>query len=343
LIGEDGWGLTCRTLQSPVKSRCYAPKTGLSQKLLAEVAKILLIAKCDVCVLITGETGTGKEMCARSIHDLSARSKGPFVAVNCGAVPQELLENELFGHVAGAFTGAKRFRRGLIAEAAGGTIFLDEVDCLSPRAQMKFLRFLDEKQFRLLGSTKVRRVDVRVIAASNVDLQKALAEDTFRMDLFYRINVVPLALPPLRERVEDIRPLACHFLADYSLRFGKEPMKFSEAAMDILKTYPWPGNVRELKNTVARAVVFCSTDTIRAADITLPLRDVPGTGHQESFKVAKARIVEQFERDYIQRVLLANGGNITKAAKAANKNRRALWELIRKHHIDVQKYQIETN
>lgn len=308
---------------------------GKTASFLGEIRKIPLIAKCDNRVLIAGETGTGKEMCARAIHYLSPRVGKPFVPVNCGAIPIALVENELFGHERGAFTGANTARAGLIEEAEGGTLFLDEIDCLPLMAQVKLLRFLQEKEYRRLGSSKVRHADVRVITATNKTLEEAVQKGSLRQDLYYRLNVVSIILPPLRERREDIPYLVDHFLAKYANEFHEEAKSLSAEAIQKLTFYEWPGNVRELEHTIERAVMFCKASQIGEEDIVLP-GETRRTG--ESFQQAKAKIVRQFERDYIHRLLLSHDGNISKAAQAARKNRRAFWELIRKHHINVHNF-----
>lgn len=309
---------------------------GESPAFLNEVRKIPLVAQCDAGVLISGETGTGKELCARAIHQLSSRADQPFIPINCGAIPVELVENELFGHERGAFTGASAARPGLIHEADGGTLFLDEIDSLPLLAQVKLLRFLQEKEYRPLGSTRTRRADVRVVTATNINVEKAVREGKLRQDLYYRLDIIPLLLPPLRERREDIPVLASHFLALYADKFGKRVRRFSPGAMQKLLLYEWPGNVRELENVVQRAVALTDGTTIQTHEIAL-LRQEAGQ-QLESFQEAKSRVVSQFERTYIQSLLLACEGNITKAAQAAQKNRRAFWELLRKHHIDAQQY-----
>ena len=313
---------------------------GKTASFLAEIKKIPLIARCDSRVLIAGETGTGKEMCARAIHYLSPRTGKPFVPVNCGALPVDLVENELFGHESGAFTGANVPKAGLIEEAEGGTLFLDEIDCLPLTAQVKLLRFLQEKEYRRLGSSRVRHADVRVIAASNATLEEAVKQGHLRQDLYYRLNVVSLLLPPLRERRADIPFLANHFLAKYSDEFQEEPKTLSAEAQKKLTFYDWPGNVRELEHAIERAVMFSETSCIGEADIQLPSQALEP---EESFQEAKAKFVERFERDYIQKLLLSYNGNISRAAQSARKNRRAFWELIRKHHIDVHSFKHRTS
>ena len=324
-------------------SRTVKEKFGLKQMIgesaafLAEVNKIPFLAKSDATVLITGETGTGKELCARAIHYLSPRSRNPFMPINCGAIPVELIENELFGHEKGAFTGASDARTGLVAEAEGGTIFLDEIDCLSLAAQVKVLRFLQEREYRPLGSKKTQKADVRLLAAMNIDPLEAVASGRLRQDLYYRINVIPLSIPPLRERREDISLLAHHFLFKYSVQFNKPMADFSEEAMQVLQRYDWPGNVRELEHHVERAVVLSEGRIIQAKDVLLPSSEPEA---QESFHEAKMKMIAAFERTYIERLLLAHHGNISQAARAAQKNRRAFWELVRKHKIDVRNFKV---
>ncbi|UCD83518.1 MAG: sigma-54-dependent Fis family transcriptional regulator [Deltaproteobacteria bacterium] len=336
------WRLVEQTRRSETLTRTLKEKLGLRQLVgespafLAETKKIPIMAKCDANILLSGETGTGKELCARAIHYLSPRASKPFLPVNCGAIPAELIENELFGHVRGAFTGASVSQTGLIHEALGGTLFLDEIDCLSLSAQAKLLRFLQEKEYRQLGSTKMCQADVRVIVATNLDLEEAVREGKFRQDLYYRLNIVPLMLPPLRERREDIPLLAHHFLEKHAFEFNKQVTGFASDAMRMLVLYKWPGNVRELEYVVERAVLFSEQAVIGGTDIFLP--HPKATTGQESLKEAKAKVIAQFERTYIQELLLAYQGNITKAAQAAQKNRRAFWQLIRKHRIDVQSF-----
>ena len=307
---------------------------GESETFLTEIEKLPLVAKCDASILITGDTGTGKELCARAIHYLSPRASQSFLPVNCGAIPAELIENELFGHVSGAFTGARTNRRGLIDEANGGTLFLDEVDCLPLMAQVKFLRFLQEKEYRPLGATKTHKADVRVIAASNINCEAAVTQGKLRQDLYYRLNVIQLKLPSLRDRREDIPLLAHHFLNKYAVEFNKQVTGFSPDAIRKLIFYDWPGNVRELEHVIMRAIVLSTRPVISAAGIAIS--ESESSPLPESFQEAKNRMVDQFEKTYIKGLLLSNHCNISRSAKAAQKNRRAFWELIRKHHISVQ-------
>jgi DNA-binding NtrC family response regulator len=308
---------------------------GESSAFLSQVSKFPMLARCDARVLILGETGTGKEVCARAIHYLSLRSAKPFIPVNCGAIPVDLVENELFGHEREAFTGASSSRAGLIHEADGGTLFMDEIDCLPLLAQVKLLRFLQEKEYRPLGSTKVHRADVRVIAASNGDLERALNNGKLRRDLYYRLNTVSISLPPLRERQEDIPLLARYFLSKYSHELGKKVAGFSPKAIQSLFAYEWPGNVRELEHVIERAVVMSEHEMIGPEDICLPCSPVSGTA---SFQDMKAIVVARFERTYIANLLRAHEGNISRAARAAGKDPRSFRQLIRKHKINVQNF-----
>ncbi len=320
----------------------FTEKLGLQQLLgespafTAEINKIPVVAKSDITVMITGETGTGKEMVGRAIHYLSARAGKPFVPINCGAIPVELMENELFGHERGAFTGASGARNGLIQEAEQGTLFFDEVNCLPLQAQVKLLRFLQNREYRPLGSTRTLTGDVRIIAASNANLEAEVEAGTLRRDLYYRLNVVPIMLPPLRARRSDIIVLARHFLALYARKLNSPGSDFSPAAERKLLLYNWPGNVRELEHVIERVAVFCGERIVQEQHIVLP-------GEQEqparmSFQEMKAQVVSRFESDYIRNLLTAYRGNITQAAQAAQKERRTFWELMRKHKIDVQEF-----
>ena len=330
--------LNQRRSATPANTPNYAVKQliGESPVFLEEVQKIQLVSSCDANVLIIGETGTGKELYARAIHYGSARAGKPFMPVNCGAIPVELVENELFGHTRGAFTSASNLQVGLIEEANGGTLFLDEIDCLPIFAQVKLLRFLQEKEYRPLGSPKMRRADVRVIAASNVNLPDAVGAGRVRQDLFYRLNIISLTLPPLRERCDDIPVLARHFLQKYTRESQKRISHLSDDALHLLMTHSWPGNVRELEHVIERAVVLCKTEVIQRSDVLLTNSTL--TERHESLQEAKAKEIARFEKSYIQGVLSICRGNITKAAQVAQKNRRAFWQLIQKHQIDVQRF-----
>ncbi|WP_081930935.1 MULTISPECIES: sigma-54-dependent transcriptional regulator [Lysobacter] len=310
----------------------------------AIAARLPTLARCDASVLITGETGTGKEVCAQAIHYLSMRADRPWVAVNCGAIPVELVENELFGHVKGAYTHAHSACPGLVREAEGGTLFLDDVDCLPLSAQAKLLRFLQEREYRPVGSNTVHHADLRVIAASNCNLCTLSQSGGFRQDLYYRLNVLNITLPPLRQRPEDVPILARHFAAHFAREFGRAPAGFSYGALERLLRHDWPGNVRELKHVIERAVLLSSGQVLVAEDIEiepaspdLPLPRSFGLA-ADSFRAAKQRVVEDFERGYVEHLLAAHAGNVTHAAMAAKKDRRAFFELMRKHRIEPKRF-----
>jgi DNA-binding NtrC family response regulator len=305
---------------------------GASPSFLEEIRKLRLVARCDITVMIWGQTGTGKELVARAVHYLSPRSDRPFVPIDCAAVPLELTESELFGHERGAFTGAVTKSQGLIAAADQGTLFLDEVDALSLSVQAKLLRFIQEREYRPLGSSEIRKADVRIISASNCDLQQLVRNNEFREDLYYRLNVVQLRLPGLRQRKEDVVLLARHFAAKYAARFNQPVREFTRGALQKLLMHQWPGNIRELENVVEAAVALCDGPLIRASDLSLASEPSQSPA---SFREAKAQIITEFERDYVARLLCVCAGNVSEAARVAGKNRRAFWELMRKHGIDV--------
>jgi DNA-binding NtrC family response regulator len=309
---------------------------GQSPAFVAEIRKLPLVARCDASVLLTGETGTGKEMFARAVHFLSRRSGRAFMPVNCGAIPVDLVENELFGHAPEAYTSARSSRPGIVREADGGTLFLDEIDSLPPSAQVKLLRLLQEKEYRPLGAGATCRADVRVISAMNADPHASIAAGKLRQDLFYRLNVVRLHLPPLRQRPEDVPLLARHFLSKYAEQFGLAVRDFAPAALQQLMAYGWPGNVRELENVVERAVILCQGDVIRAREIELPAGSAEGA-ETESFSQQKARLISEFEQQYLRSVLTRFEGNIGQAARAAKKNRRVFFALMQKHRIRVER------
>jgi two-component system response regulator GlrR len=313
---------------------------GNSPAFTRVVARVPVLARYDASVLILGDTGTGKEVIAQAIHYQSARAGGPWVAVNCAAIPTELLEAELFGHVKGAYTHAHSARTGLVREAEGGTLLLDEIDSLPYGAQAKLLRFLQEKEYRPVGSNQVARADVRVIAATNRDPADLVARGSFRQDLLFRLNVITLHLPPLRERQSDIPTLALYFLRTAARQWQKAAPGLTPAAVKKLLAHDWPGNVRELKNVMERAVLMSSAVQLDAQDIDLGVKQhmQDGTVVDESFRAAKARVVENFERSFIAQLLASNAGNVTHAAQAAKKNRRAFFELMRKYKIEPGVY-----
>jgi two-component system, NtrC family, response regulator GlrR len=318
-------------------SKCFLQATGM----------IPILSASRSTVLISGETGTGKELFARAIHYCGERRSKPFVPVNCAALPDHLIENELFGHSKGAFTGALLEKLGLLQEADGGTLFLDEINSLSLSVQSKLLRVLQDQEFRPLGSTKSKTVNVKIIAATNADLRHLVGTRQFREDLFYRLNVLSLALPPLRERKEDILLLVNHSLKVYAREFGKNSLHLNHAAKAKLMGYFWPGNVRELQGVIQRAVAMASGDTLEADDLDLPETEKPeltgptmvlmsreGVSDNCSFQDMKAKVIEEFERAYLSELLATHQGNISKAARVAKKERRAFQRLLHKHGLD---------
>lgn len=313
---------------------------GESECFLRALEKIPLLARSDAAVLISGETGTGKELFARAIHYQGPPKGKPFIPVNCGALPDHLFENELFGHAKGAFTDASSAEKGLIAEAEGGTLFLDEIDTLSPSAQVKLLRFLQNGEYRPLGSSRIVTADVRIIAATNTDLRRQLELKLFREDLYYRLNVLSLSIPPLRQRIGDIPLLTSHFLTRYVSQYGRKTPAFSQTALQKLLVYSWPGNVRELEGVIQKAVILSASPTLQPEDIDLPL-PYPGEILAERFlREAKIQAIERFERGFLANLLAAHRGNITRAAKAAGKERRAFQRLLQKYALDRHSFQI---
>jgi two-component system response regulator GlrR len=277
--------------------------------------------------LISGESGTGKELLAQAIHRVSPRAAKPFVAVNCGAIPEALLESELFGHVKGSFTGALANHRGLFVTASGGTLFLDEIGGMPPALQVKLLRVLQERLVRPVGSSQSVPLDVRILSATNRDLDSAMAEGQFREDLYYRLNVVSLRLPPLGQRREDIPLLANHFLARLSEKYGKRFNGFAPDAMKALATASWPGNVRQLHNVVEQVCALTTTPLISLALVQRALR-VPT---MEVLSYAEAR--QRFERDYLVGLLKLTDGNAADAARLAERNRTEFYRLLQKHGL----------
>ncbi|MHC4118862.1 MAG: sigma-54 interaction domain-containing protein [Planctomycetota bacterium] len=296
--------------------------------------KIDSISCCKANVLISGESGTGKEVAARTIHYLSRRAGEPFVPVNCGAIPESLFENELFGHVKGAFTDAGLQQIGLIKEADGGTLFLDEIGLISSGVQAKLLRFLQDKEYRPLGGPGHHKADVRIIAATNTDLQHLVAQCAYRKDLFFRLNVVSLHMPPLRERREDIPILVEHFVNMYAKQSNKQIRGLTRDAMSWFMSYSWPGNIRELENKIQQAIVMCTAAVIDVEAIQV------GTGQPEaeesqleSFNIAKRRVVDSFARTYLTQLLREQEGDVASAAKKAGKSRTGLWNLLKRYGI----------
>lgn len=300
-------------------------------------AKLPTLAACDANLLVLGETGTGKEVCAQAVHGLSSRASGPWIAVNCGALPNELVENELFGHA----KAGRTLHTGLLREAEGGTLFLDDIDCLPPAAQSKLLRFLHRGEYRPVGSNTLQRADVRVIAASHC-LSSLALQGRFRQDLYFRLNVLNLMLPPLRERTEDIPVLALHFTNRFARQFSRSVGALTPGALRKLMAHAWPGNVRELQHVIERAVMVSSGPALLADDVEIGSGRA-GVPAEEGFRVAKARMIDNFERGYLEQLLAAYRGNVTHAARAAKKDRRAFFELMRKHRVAPERFRVAEN
>jgi DNA-binding NtrC family response regulator len=318
---------------------------GRSSAFRACFEKIKRFSRCPAPVLIEGETGTGKDLMARAIHYLSERSNQPFIPVNCGSLPESLFENELFGHERGAYTGAGQRHAGLIRQAEGGTLFLDEIDALSAKGQVALLRFLEEREYRPLGSTTLLPADVRVVAASNSDLQSQVQEGNFRGDLFFRLSILPIGSPPLRERLDDIELLAEHFMKRYRSRYGCPDKQLHPASLDWMCEYDWPGNIRELKSIIHRefllaegAEVIIRKPVALDKEATTGVEAVEQMGRDTAFSKAKDHCISRFERTYLCRLMADTGGNVTLAAKRARKDRRALGKLLNKHGIRREDY-----
>jgi len=290
-----------------------------------------LVANSDSTVLIEGEPGTGKELVARAIHNLGPRREAPFVAVNCGALPDTLVESELFGHVRGAFTDAKRDKKGRFAMAEGGTLLLDEIGDVSPAVQVKLLRVLQEREYLPLGGSQSVKADVRVLAATNRDLALEAMNGRFRQDLFYRLNVVRIALPPLRSRVEDVPLMVDHFIDRFNTLQGRRIRGISERAMKTLMAYAFPGNVRELENAIEHAFVVCAGNTIRVEDLPAHIRGESINGIQRAVSVHGP--LESAEAAAIREALARHGGNRTRAAQDLGISRNTLWRKMKKHGI----------
>jgi len=298
--------------------------------------RIAMVAATDVTVAIFGESGTGKELVARTIHNTSLRHDAPFVVVNCAAIPEALMEDELFGHVRGAFTDATRDREGLLNAAHTGTLFLDEIGELPLPLQAKLLRVLQSQEFRRIGDDQDRRVDVRIITATNRDLDQLVARGAFRQDLYYRINVFPMHMPSLRERPDDIALLVHHFIQKYRGRLGKPIDGISPAALARFASYEFPGNVRELENKVHQAMVVSAGPIIEVDDISLPEgRGTPGSVDvSRTFREVKQEMIDAFERSYLTELLRTHHGNLAQAARAAGMDRKNLWALVERHGLD---------
>ncbi len=315
-----------RQLAQSVSLEEIIGKSPVMQTVFTTVRKV---AETEVPVLILGESGTGKELIANAIHNRSARKNGPFVAINCAAIPETLLESELFGHEKGSFSGATSQRRGKFEYAKGGTLFLDEIGDLLPELQVKILRFLQEKVMERVGGREPIPVDARVIAATNQDLEVSVKDGRFREDLYFRLAVVRLVLPPLRDRGEDVIELAHHLAESYCREMKKPLIRFSKPAYDAMRQYSWPGNVRELQNRVQRALVLSDGKMISPAELDLP----ESSGYPDSNPATLKEARQEFERDIIVRALKENDGNISKTARAIGISRPTLYELMERHGL----------
>lgn len=310
---------------------------GNSRSLRDLMARVAQVAETSATVLITGESGTGKELVARAIHECSLRRDKELVTVNCSAIPENLIESELFGHVRGAFTGAVRDKKGLAEEASGGTLFLDEIGDLDLSMQVKLLRLIQEGEYKAVGENKTRKVDIRFIAATHQDLKEMISRGDFREDFFYRLNVINIMLCPLRERKEDILPLVDHFLKKYSVLHGRGHIKkISREAMDHLMDWSWPGNVRELENVIERGVILSSDEVVSLDDLSMGLESrtpIDMMMHAEifemPFKDAREVIIKRFQNDYIVRYLEKNEGNISRAAEEIGVKRQYLHRMMK--------------
>ena len=341
-----------KQLETQLKEREGTANDGMvgNSGPMREVVRMIdAVAYSVATVLVNGESGTGKELVARSLHAKSPRRAHPFVALNCGALTETLLESELFGHVKGAFTGAQRDQRGLFDTADGGTIFLDEIGDIPPATQVRLLRVLQEGEIKRVGSAESVHVDVRVIAATHRDLPKLVKAGRFREDVFYRLNVIAIPLPPLRDRIEDVPLLAHHFLRRYAERLGKKVRGVTPEAVELLCSYRWPGNVRELENAIERALVLCRGEMITPTDLppavsgrTAPLiRELPASGEDQawltqSYATAKENALRRFEKSYVDALMRACDNNISAAARKAGMDRSNFKRVLRKYRSDLE-------
>ncbi len=332
-----------------LKSNKFSPidLIGQSEPMQKVFEQINMVASSDITVLITGESGTGKDLTAKSIHALSPRKNRSFIPVNCPTIPEHILESELFGYKKGAFTNASRDKIGLFQAADKGTIFLDEIGDIGSSIQTKLLRVLQEKEIKPLGDTKVKKVDVRIIASTNSDLEQKIADNEFRQDFFYRLNVLPIELPPLRERITDIPILAKHLVAKQCEKLNKSPKIISEEVMDLLMKHPWPGNVRELENIIVQGILYSKGDNIALSDIPLKDIKIEKESHKRSYndtiaslpyKEAKEKLLHEFNHDYIGARLSSSNGNITQAARQCNMDRQALQQIMKRFAIDPEPF-----
>ncbi|MCK5313049.1 MAG: sigma-54-dependent Fis family transcriptional regulator [Desulfobacteraceae bacterium] len=316
---------------------------GTSDAMAKVFEKISLIASSDVSVLILGESGTGKDMTAKTIHKLSSRQAGPFIPVNCPTIPEHILESELFGYKKGAFTNAVRDKKGLFQEADKGTLFLDEIGDIGPSIQTKLLRAIQEKEIKPLGDTKTYKIDARIIASTNRNLEKKIAAHEFRQDFFYRLSVITIELPPLRDRITDIPALVEHLIEKNCKKLNKEPKSISSEVLDLLMKQPWPGNVRELENAIIQGILYSKGKIINKADLPVKkpgLCQINASSSEKTelyklfYKAAKEKTLHDFNHDYIGALLSMTNGNVTKAAKQCNLDRQGLQQIMKRFAID---------
>jgi two-component system, NtrC family, response regulator GlrR len=331
---------------------------GESRAFRAARERLRRIAKTDATLLIEGETGTGKELAARVVHYEGSRSGGPFIPINCGAIPDALLESELFGYKQGAFTDAKTSAPGILLLAHGGTLFLDEVDSLSARAQVALLRFLQDRVIRPLGSGAERKVDVRIVAATNQNLMGLVEKRLFRHDLYYRLNVMHVELPPLRERDADVELFAAHLLRQFAARYGSPVPQLDEPSRMWLRSHSWPGNVRELENLIESEFLLAEGESPLRLSFLCPCRTPPGSydladegddaqvdhgkGPSWNYRRAKAQLLEEFDRTFLDRLMRFAGGNVALAARTSGKERRELGRLLRKYGMMADAFRGES-
>jgi DNA-binding NtrC family response regulator len=321
----------------------FANIVGNSEAITQVFELIKKVADTDSTVLILGESGTGKELINRAIHYNSLRREGPLIPVNCAAIPEELLESELFGHERGAFTHAVRTRIGRFEQASGGTIFLDEIADMSPSLQVKILRVLQDRSFERIGGVKTIKVDIRVIAATNQNLEEMVRQGRFREDLYYRLNVIPIRVPPLRERVSDIPLLVQHFLHEFSRKKKKPIKRLGSEAMDLLMSYPWPGNIRELENLVERLVILSEGEEIQVSELPDRFRAKPAVSSIKTQEIPEQGIhltiaVQEFERDLILKALDKSNWVKSRAAQLLHLNRTTLLEKMKKQNIQASNF-----
>jgi DNA-binding NtrC family response regulator len=321
-----------RLKEKLAQEAALAGLVGRDPVFLKTVAKIPVVARSPGPVLIVGETGTGKELCARAVHSLGPRSSYPFIPVDCATLPDHLFESEVFGHVSGAFTDARRDQKGLVALAEGGTLFLDEINSLSLPAQSKLLRFLQERTYRPLGASSFAKASLNVVAATNRDLETLVRNNQFRSDLFFRLNVFRLDMAPLRERREDIALLAHHFASAICAEHGMARKTLALSTLRRLQQQDWPGNVRELYNTIQRALFFSSGPVILPSDISDGSDEAAEDGFSP-FRQARMRAIESFESRYVEDLMRQCDGNVSRAARLAQKDRRAFGRLVKRYHI----------